>query len=128
MKNKKFSIKKRLTSFQYAINGLKILVRNEHNSRIHTVAMIVAIILGIILKISNIEWVTIIIVIGFVFSVEIINSSIENLADFVSPNYNEIIKKVKDLSAAAVLISALVSLIVGIIIFIPKIIELWQHY
>ena len=71
------------------------------------------------------EWVTIIIVIGFVFSVEIINSSIENLADFVSPNYNEIIKKVKDLSAASVLISALVSLIVGIIIFIPKIIELW---
>ena len=86
--------------------------------------MIIAIILGIVLKISNIEWIAIIMVIGLVFSIEIINSAIENLADFVSPNYNEIIKKVKDLSAAAVLISALVSLIIGIIIFIPKIIEL----
>ena len=124
MANQKFSIKKRLTSFRYAINGLKILIKNEHNSRIHLVAMIVAIILGIILKISNLEWIAIVMVIGFVFSIEIINSAIENLADFVSPNYNEIIKKVKDLSAASVLISALVSLIVGIIIFIPKIIEL----
>ena len=124
MANQKFSIKKRLTSFRYAINGLKILIKNEHNSRIPLVAMIVAIILGIILKISNLEWIAIVMVIGFVFSIEIINSAIENLADFVSPNYNEIIKKVKDLSAASVLISALVSLIVGIIIFIPKIIEL----
>ncbi|RLD67756.1 MAG: diacylglycerol kinase [Bacteroidetes bacterium] len=124
MIDQKFSIKKRLTSFRYAINGLKILIKNEHNSRIHLVAMIVAIILGIILKISNLEWIAIVMVIGFVFSIEIINSAIENIADFVSPNYNEIIKKVKDLSAAAVLISALVSLIVSIIIFIPKIIEL----
>ena len=125
MANQKFSLKKRLKSFQYDINGLKVLVRNEHNSRIHTVAMIGAIILGIILKISNIEWIAIVIVIGFVFSIEIINSAIEYLADFVSPDYNEIIKIVKDLSAAAVLISSIVSLIVGIIIFIPKIIELW---
>jgi len=63
-------------------------------------------------------------VVGFVFSMEIINSAIEQLADFVSPDYHEAIKKVKDLSAAAVLISALVSVIIACIIFIPKIIEL----
>jgi len=125
MNNQKFSIKSRFKSFKYAINGLKILIRNEHNSRIHLVAMIIAIVLGIILKISNIEWIVIVIVIGFVFSTEIINSAIEKLADFVSPDYHETIKKVKDLSAAMVLVCALVSLIVGIIVFIPKIIQLW---
>ncbi len=125
MNNQKFSIKSRFKSFKYAINGLKILIRNEHNSRIHLVAMIIAIVLGIILKISNIEWIAIVIVIGFVFSTEIINSAIEKLADFVSPDYHETIKKVKDLSAAMVLVCALVSLIVGIIVFIPKIIQLW---
>lgn len=128
MENKKFSIKKRLGSFKYALNGLRILINNEHNSRIHLLAAICAIILGFILDISNVEWVTIVIVTGFVFSVEIINSSIEYLADFISPNYHEIIKKVKDLSAAAVLISALVSVIVAFIIFIPKIVDLWSNY
>ncbi len=125
MKNNAFSIKSSFKSFKYAINGLKILIRNEHNSRINLVAMIIAIVLGIILKISNIEWIAIVIVIGFVFSTEIINSAIEKLADFVSPDYHETIKKVKDLSAAMVLVCALVSLIVGIIVFIPKIIQLW---
>ena len=86
--------------------------------------MILVIIASFVLKINKNEWLSIIIVIGFVFSMEIINSAIEQLADFVSPNYQEIIKKVKDLSAAAVLISALVSVIVAFIIFIPKIIEL----
>jgi diacylglycerol kinase len=124
MKNQKFSIKARIKSFSYALNGLKVLIKNEHNARIHFVAMILVIIASFVLKINKNEWLSIIIVIGFVFSMEIINSAIEQLADFVSPNYQEIIKKVKDLSAAAVLISALVSVIVAFIIFIPKIIEL----
>jgi len=111
-------------SFSYALNGLKVLIKNEHNARIHLAAMIFAIIAGFVLKIDTNEWLVIVIVIGLVFSMEIINSAIEQLADFVSPNYHEMIKKVKDLSAAAVLISALVSVIVAFIIFIPKIIEL----
>lgn len=86
--------------------------------------MILIIIAGFFFEISKTEWLAIIIVIGFVFSMEIINSAIEQLADFASSDYHETIKKVKDLSAAAVLISALVSVIIGCIIFIPKIIEL----
>ncbi|MEN8118880.1 MAG: diacylglycerol kinase family protein [Bacteroidota bacterium] len=128
MENKIFSIKSRQKSFKYALNGLRILVKYEHNSRIHLVAMIFAITLGFILKISPLEWVAIVLVTGLVLSSEIINSSIEYLADFASPNYHEIIKKVKDLSAAAVLISALVAMIVAFIIFIPKIVELWSNY
>ena len=121
MKNQKFSIRKRLGSFKYAINGLRILFKHEHNSRIHIFAAICAIILGLVLNVSNVEWIAIVLVIGFVFSIELINSSIEYLTDFISPNYHEIIKKVKDLSAAAVLMSAIVSMVTAFIIFIPKI-------
>ena len=124
MKNQKISIKSRLKSFKYAINGLKILISDEHNSRIHLIAAICAIILGFILNVSSMEWLVIVLVIGLVISFEIINSAIEYLADFVSPDYHEIIKKVKDLSAAAVLVSAFVSLVVAFIIFIPKILKL----
>ncbi|OQY01121.1 MAG: diacylglycerol kinase [Bacteroidetes bacterium 4572_117] len=125
MKNRKFSIKTRVKSFKYALNGLRILIRDEHNSRIHLFAAVGAIILAVVLDISNTEWLAIVIVVAMVFSLEIINSAIESLADFVSPHYNKIIKKVKDLSAAAVFVSALTSIVVAVIIFVPKILKLW---
>lgn len=124
MKNRKFSIIKRINSFKYAFNGLKILFQEEHNSRIHLFASVVVIILGFVLKVSFNEWFALIFACGFVFTTEIINSSIENLADFISPEKNELIKKVKDLSAAAVLISAITALIIGLLIFSPKIYQL----
>ncbi|MBN1252817.1 MAG: diacylglycerol kinase family protein [Bacteroidales bacterium] len=128
MKRNKFSLRNRLESFKYAINGLKLLIKFEHNSRIHLATLVFVTFLGFILKISNLEWITILIVSAFVFSNEIINSAIEYLSDFISPNYNEIIKKVKDLSAAAVLISAIVSVIIAFIIFLPKIIKICLNY
>ncbi|MBP9887507.1 MAG: diacylglycerol kinase family protein [Leptospiraceae bacterium] len=121
MKREKFSIIKRLKSFTFALNGLKILILEEHNARIHLVAAILVIISGILLKISNAEWVAVTFSIGLVFALETINSAIENLADFVSPEKNDQIKKVKDLSAGAVLIGAIAALVNGLIIFIPKI-------
>ncbi len=123
MNRENFSIKKRLESFKYAFNGLKILILEEHNARIHILATILVIISGFLFEISTLEWLAIIFAIGFVVACEIINSAIENLADFISPNKNEIIKKVKDLSAAAVLISALTAIVVGIIVFLPKMIN-----
>ena len=124
MKTDKFSIKSRLLSFKFAIKGLKSLIKNEHNARVHLVAAIVAIILGIILKISASEWSVLIVVIGVVFLSELFNSSIETIADFVQPDWDEKIRIVKDYSAAAVLVSAVISLIAGGIIFIPKIFAL----
>ena len=120
---KKFSIKDRFKSFSYAFNGLKLLLKEEHNSRIHLAITITVLILSILLKISTTEWLFVILLIGFVFVTEILNSAIENLADFVSPEKNNLIKKVKDLAAAGVLLSAVTALIVGIVIFLPKIIE-----
>ena len=123
MQQENFSIKKRIKSFGYAFNGLKILIVEEHNSRIHIFATICVLILGFLFKISTFEWIAVCFAIGIVIATEIINSSIENLADFVSPHKNDLIMKVKDLSAAAVLVSALTAIIVGIIIFLPKLIE-----
>lgn len=120
----KFSLKSRLGSFRFAVNGLLLLLKNEHNSRIHLLAAIIAIIMGIIMKIDHYEWSLLIIVIGAVFLTELLNSSIESLADLIDPEWNELIMRVKDYSAAAVLISAIVALVVGGLIFIPKFLNL----
>jgi diacylglycerol kinase len=121
MKPDKFSFKSRFESFGFALNGLLDLFRNEHNSRIHLLAAIGAIALGIFLKINQVEWCLVIMVIGIVFLTELLNSSLETLADVVDPELNEKIRKAKDYAAAAVLISAVLSVVIGGIIFIPKI-------
>jgi len=123
MKTKQtFSILKRIKSFSHAFAGLKILLREEHNAWIHVAATVCVLFAGFIFDISAVEWMVIVLCIALVFALELVNSAIENLADFVSPQKNETIKKAKDLSAAAVLIVAIGALIVGLIIFIPKII------
>ena len=120
----KFSIRKRLASFRYAFSGLGSLIRYEHNSRLHLLAALLVIALGFTLGISGVEWLILIITIAMVFITEILNSAVESLADYVSPEYSEIIKRVKDYCAAAVLIAALASVIVGLIIFLPKVIHI----
>lgn len=127
MKQEKFSVSKRLKSFVHAFNGLRIMFREEHNSRIHLLAAVIAIVLGWCLHISYQEWITIILVIGFVFFAELFNSSLEQLCDHLSPEKHENIRKVKDLAAAAVLVSALTSLIIGGVIFLPKIFR-WMNW
>jgi diacylglycerol kinase len=124
MNPKKFSLKSRFKSFRFAIHGLLLLLKNEHNSRIHLLAAIVAILAGIIMKLNIYEWSLLAIVIGIVFLTELLNSSIESLADHINPEWNEIIGRAKDYSAAAVLISAIVAIIVGCLIFIPKLLIL----
>lgn len=114
MKNKQFSIKDRLRSFRFAFNGLKYLIENEHNARIHLVSTLFVITAGFLFKISLKDWMALIIVIGLVFVSEIMNTAIETLSDFVSPEKNPSIKKVKDLAAAGVLVSALIASIIGL--------------
>ena len=124
MKQKNFSFKSRINSFKYAFDGFKTLFLEEHNSRVHLAITVFIIFLGFLFKLSNIEWLFIIFCIAFVFFAELINSSIENIADFVSPEKDSSIKKIKDLAAAAVLISAITSVIIGLIIFLPKMFSL----
>jgi diacylglycerol kinase len=120
----KFSLKSRLQSFRFALNGLRSLLKYEHNSRIHSIAAIAVIILGILMKIDTTEWSLLIIVIGMVFITELLNSSLESFADSIKPEWNDKIGKAKDYSAAAVLVAAVISLVVGAIIFVPKLLDL----
>jgi len=124
MKQQPFSIKERVKSFAYAIDGLKVLLQEEHNARIHLCSGIVVILIGLLFRISIIEWLFIVGSTGAVISMEALNSAVENIADFISPDHHELIKKIKDLAAAAVLVSAVTAFIIGSIVFLPKIINL----
>lgn len=123
MNNEKFSIKKRIKSFSYAFAGLRVLFREEHNSWIHATAAVLAIAAGFLFRISPGEWIAVIIVIGMVFSAEILNSSLERTADFVKAERDDRKRDIKDLGAAAVLVTAISAALVGIMIFLPKIID-----
>lgn len=121
MDNQKFSVYSRLKSFKYAFSGLAVLFKEEHNALIHLVAALVAFVCGLFYSISAVEWIAVIFCIGIVFASEIFNSSIERICNIISPEKSEKIKHIKDLSAAAVLVSAITAFLTGLIIFIPKI-------
>lgn len=120
MKNDGFTLRKRLRSFRYAFHGIQFLIRHEHNAWIHSFAAVCVVTAGCLTGLSVMEWIAVIFAIGMVLAAEAVNSSIEALADLVSPDYNEAIKRTKDLAAGAVLILAIAAAIVGLLIFIPK--------
>jgi diacylglycerol kinase (ATP) len=121
MAGKKFSLKKRLKSFRYAFNGLKILLAEEHNARIHLVAAVIVIIAGFFFHLSRLEWIAVCFAIGIVFITELLNSSIEALSDHNTTAFHPFIKKTKDLAAGAVLIAAIIAVVTGLIVFVPHV-------
>jgi diacylglycerol kinase len=122
----KFSLSERLRSFRYAFNGIIDLIRYEHNFRIHIVILLAVILAGFIIGISLTEWMAILFVSALVLISESLNTSVEHLSDAVSPGTNEKIRKAKDIAAAAVLISAIAAIITGLIIFVPKLLNLFD--
>ena len=121
---KRFSLVARAKSFTHAFRGVGILVKSTHNFWIHIFVAVIAIVLGFLLKISHIEWMILILTSGFVMVTEAINTAIEIDIDLTSPNYHPYAKDTKDVAAGAVLISAFVAIVVGFIIFLPKVIFL----
>lgn len=124
MNDTQFSFRKRLKSFVYAFRGVGLLVRNEHNARIHLVAAATAVTAGFLLKITAVEWTIIVLVIGTVLAAEAFNSALEALCDLVSPGYHESVKKAKDLAAGAVLVVAIAAAVIGSVIFLPRLLTL----
>ena len=120
----KVKTKKLINSFKYAIEGIIASFKTERNMKLHVLAMIVVIILGIILKLSEFEWTICIILFAIVIAGELFNTAIETTVDIAMPQKNEKAKLAKDISAGAVLIIAIASSIIGAIIFIPKIMEI----
>ena len=109
-----------MNGFGYAAKGLVEAIRTQFNIRFHFAATIIVTSLALYVGLSVTEWCLIILSIGLMWTTELLNTAIEYLTDFVSPEYNDLAGKVKDIAAAAVLLAAVASAAVGLIVFIPK--------
>lgn len=114
-----------ISSFGYAIEGIKKAFKAERNLKVHTLTMVLVVILGFTFKIALWEWITCIILFALVIGAELFNTSIEEVVNLLSPEIRVHAKYAKDIAAGAVLVFALASAIVGVIIFLPKIISLF---
>ena len=114
------NVPKMLRSFKYAFQGIGVLMQ-ENNARFHLFATVVVVLTGLLVGLSSTEWSIVCIITGLVWVAEAFNTAIEKLCDFISIEHHPLIGKVKDLSAAGVLIISCVAIIIGIIIFLPKI-------
>jgi len=120
-------MKKLIRSFGYAFKGVAYATTSQLNFRIHLVATVLATIAGFILHISPGEWQWVMLCVTIVLVTEIFNTMIETLVDLVSPGFNEKAGRVKDMAAGAVVIAATFALVTGLIIFLPKILLLFNH-
>ena len=116
--------KRLVHSFKYAGTGILTSLKKEKNMKIHFIAMILVIILGIVLKIETFEWIVCVILFAGVIGSEMFNTAIETVVDMVTPYKNPKAKIAKDVAAGGVLIWAISAAIIGGIIFIPKIVAL----
>jgi diacylglycerol kinase len=116
-------VKRLIKSFTYAFRGLKKTFKEEQNLQVQSIFGIITIILGIIYHINRTEWMFIIFCIGLVMLMELANSAVERVADVLQPRIHDYVKEIKDIMAAAVMLSSLVSLIVGLLIFAPYILR-----
>lgn len=112
-------------SFRYAFAGIHTSLKNEPNLRIHTIFATFAIIMGVILGLGTLEWLLLTFTIFYVITLELLNTVIEAVVDLVSPEIRGKAKIAKDVSAACVLMAAFLSVIVGVVLFGPKILMLF---
>ena len=112
-----------IRSFAFAWSGLRYCFLTQTNFRIHLLFAALAILLGICFNISIPEWLALLLCIGSVLILELLNTAIERLCDVVQKDFHPGIKIIKDIAAGAVLVSALVSVCIGTVIFLPKIIH-----
>ena len=107
-----------------SFNGLKYSYKNEQSVLIQLPITFLIIIIGILFKISVMEWIIVVLCLGIVLTISLVNTSIEATVDLVTEEYNPIAKIAKDVSASAVLAASLMSVVVGFIIFVPKFISI----
>lgn len=115
--------KRLLKSFKYAFKGLRRTFREEQNLRVQTIAGSLALFLGWLFQISRFDWIMLIFVVSLVILMELANSAVERVTDVLKPRISTYVKEIKDIMAAVVMLASLVSVIVGILIFWPYIIE-----
>jgi diacylglycerol kinase len=117
---KGFSIAARLRSVRHASDGILDLLRTEHNARIHAIATLFVVLAGWGFGIDRGEWIAVVLAMTLVWMAEAFNTAVESLCDVASPEEDQRIKRAKDVAAGSVLISAMGALIVGCLVFLPR--------
>ncbi len=115
-----------IASFGYAFNGLWYTLHTQRNMRVHLTIALLALLVGLLLRISAVEFAIIFLAIISVFTAEMFNTVLELCVDLASPEYSPLAKAAKDVAAGAVLFSAIISVIIGLLIFLPPIIALFH--
>ena len=119
-----FTIAARLKSFGHALDGLRLMLRTQHNAWLHLAASAAVVAAGLIVGLSGEAWTALILAIVIVWVAEALNTAFELLCDVASPDFHPIVKAAKDVAAGAVLLSAMGAAIVGTIVFLPRVIRL----
>ena len=113
-------------SFLFALEGLTFVIRNERNIKIHLTLAIIMIGISYWLQITKIEWIILFLLIGGMIVIEIINTAIENVVDLVTNEYHPLAKISKDVAAAAALVHAVMAVMVGVILYTPYVLRLFE--
>ena len=116
-------LKTRLQSIRYALDGIKYILETQPNARIHLLFTLAVFILGFLFEITRMEWISLVLTVGLVWAAELFNTAIEVMIDFISPEKHKVAKICKDVSAGSVLVTAFISVLVGLLIFGPP---LWN--
>ncbi len=114
----------RIKSFSYAYKGAFLLLTTEHSAIVQGLAAVVVTTLGFVFNISAVEWMLQTLAIGLVLGMEGLNTAVEKTADFIHPEYDDKIGRIKDIAAGAVFCSAVCAFAIGCIIYVPRFIEL----
>lgn len=120
-------LKNRLPAFKHAFSGLFYVLRTQKNSWVHVTATVLTILFAALLRLPLLQFAVLLVVIGSVWAAEIVNTSIEAIVDMVSPEHNNMAKIAKDTGAAAVLITAIMSIAVGILLLGPPLVTWIGH-
>jgi len=116
-------VRKRIESFGHAFRGLGTLVTSQVNARIHLAATVAVILMGLLLKVTLIEWAVLALAAGMVWAAEALNTAVEFLADRVAPERHELVRRAKDTAAAGVLAASIAAAAAGLLIFLPHILQ-----
>ena len=121
---KSFSFDGRIRSFKYALAGIAIMLRSQHNAWVHALATVAVTLFGFLCGISPSEWCWIVVVVVAVWTAEALNTAFEFLCDVASPDFHPLVKHAKDVAAGSVLLSAIGAVIIGCIVFAPYVLAL----
>ena len=115
----RFSLRARWQSVGYALAGARWFLRTQHNARLHLLATLAVVALGLGLGVGREDWRWLVLAIGLVWAAELMNTALEQLADALAPDPHPLVGRAKDLAAAAVAVTALVALLIGLLVFVP---------